>query len=89
MNKERRKQIDEAIKLLEQAKPLIEDATSMIETAKDEERDFYDNMPENMQSGDKGQAADAAADALEEVHTSLDEFNIDDMVTKLNEAQDG
>ncbi len=67
MNAARRKE-------LEKARVLIAEARDIISTAAEEERDYYDNMPENMQSGDKGNRADEAATALEEVDGELDEL---------------
>ncbi len=87
MNKNRRAEINKAIALLEQIKGPLEDAKSIIESAADEEREYYDNMPENMQSGERGEQASAAADALEEVKYAFDEVDIDDLIGKPNEAQ--
>lgn len=44
---------------------LITDAFSEIESLGSEMRDWYDGMPENFQSGDKGEAVNNAADSLE------------------------
>ncbi len=51
----------------------IEEIKSEAETLASEERDYYDNMPESLQQGEKGEAASAAADALESVEGSLQE----------------
>lgn len=59
MNKARRKEIARAVALLEEAK-------TVLETAESDERDYFDAMPESFQQGDKGTAAEAAADALQE-----------------------
>jgi len=68
MNDERRKNIAKARDLLTEARVLIE-------TARDEEQEYYDNMPESFQSGDKGEKASAAADALGEVASELEDFD--------------
>lgn len=39
---------------------------------RDEEQEYYHNMPENMQGGDKGQKAEENAAALE---TAVDNLN--------------
>lgn len=88
MNAARRKALDTAIGLLQEAEAKLDEAKSIIETAKDEEREYYDNMPESLQSGDKGSAAETAADALDEVHNTLDELDISDLVGKIEEARD-
>jgi hypothetical protein len=65
MNKLRRKD-------LEKARALIDEARSIIETAAEEERDYYDNMPEAIQASERGEVADEAVTALEEAMESLD-----------------
>lgn len=64
MNDTRRKLINEAI-------DKIEAALTDLQQARDEERDYFDNMPENMQSGEKGEKAQEDADTLE---TACDEI---------------
>lgn len=66
MNAERRKKISVLVGQLSE----IKDA---IETLKDEEQEYYDNMPESFQNGDKGEAATTAIDQLEQADTSLQE----------------
>ena len=57
MNKERRTKLKDLI-------GRIEELQSEIETLKDEEDDYFSNMPESLQQGEKGQAAEAAVEAL-------------------------
>ena len=66
MNKDRRKQIDEAIAELDHLKEVFENI-------RDEEQEYYDNMPENLQGGEKGEQADAAISSLEDVISSIEE----------------
>ncbi len=75
MNDARRKE-------LERARVLIAEARDILDTAATEERDYYDNMPENMQGGDKGTKADEVADTLEEVTSDIDE-----MLGKIEECE--
>jgi len=75
MNAERRK-------ILAQAQQLIEEAQSLVEQAAGEERDYYDNMPEGLQAGERGERADEVATLLEE----LDE-NLSEAIGTLSEAQ--
>jgi len=74
VNKERRSTIKRA---LEQ----IGDARATIETATEEERDYYDNMPESIRDGSKGDevldtitAMETAITELEEAEAVLEEF---------------
>lgn len=64
MNAARRKAIAESVVLLEQAQEALDAAAN-------EERDYYDSMPESIQGGEKGQKAEEAADALAEVAQDL------------------
>ena len=66
MNKKDRAQLAKATELLEQAKSIIEDLAVS-------EREKYDNMPESLQQGERGEAMSAAADALEEAQTGMEE----------------
>jgi len=87
MNKNRRKQLDAVVKLLnalEEAKQAVVEA---LEEPKGDEREYYDSMPESFQSGEKGSAADAAATLLEEVYDELEAFDIADLIGKVEEAQ--
>ena len=66
MNKVRRKTIEEIIASLESLK---ED----IQAVYDEEEEYRDNMPENLQSSEKYETADNAVEALDSAMSSLDE----------------
>ena len=46
---------------------LVGDANSMVEELAGEVRDWYDNLPESFQSGEKGDALSEAADTLESI----------------------
>lgn len=48
MNKARRKE-------LEKAKDLLEQAQSIIEAVQEEEQEAFDNMPEGLQSSERGE----------------------------------
>lgn len=74
MNKERRKQLDKAIAMLDEAK-------SIIESVRDEEQDAFDNMPESLQAGERGEKMESAISLMDEV---IDE--IDSSLDNLNEA---
>jgi hypothetical protein len=67
MNEARRKDIAKAVGLIEEAK-------SILEQARGDEYDYFDNMPESFQSGEKGERASEAADALQEAVDACDEI---------------
>lgn len=66
MNKSRRQEIERAMTMLDEAKGILE-------ACRDEEQDYFDNMPESFQSGDKGQAAENAVALLEDIISNLDD----------------
>lgn len=66
MNKSRRDQIAKIKEALEELRGKIEDLQS-------EEQDAFDAMPESLQQSDRGQASEAAAEALQSAYDSADE----------------
>ncbi len=74
MNKDRRKQIDEALALLERAQGLIEEIH-------DDESEAYEGLPESLQNGDRGQVMQEAIDNLSEARDGLD-----DLMDRLRDA---
>lgn len=84
MNNARRKEIQSALKVVLDGRIEndLEEAKSNIETARDDEQEYYDNMPEGLQGSEKGERAQSAIDALEEILSKLD-----DMIEALGEIQ--
>lgn len=66
MNADRRARI---LKLAAQ----LSDIKSQIETLAEEEREAFENLPENLQASDKGQASETAATWLEDAASALDD----------------
>lgn len=66
MNAQRRKSIQEVIDQLT-------DLQSTVENLKDEEQEAYDNLPENLQGSERGEAMSEAADNLDSAYNSIDE----------------
>ena len=64
MNKQDHKELTQAITLLGEVSLIIE---SLAES----EREKYDNMPDGLRAGERGQAMSDAADALEEARDYL------------------
>lgn len=58
MNKERRKQIEDA-------KLLLDNALGILNVVKDAEEEAYEAMPESLKSGESGDKCQAAIDALD------------------------
>lgn len=66
MNKIRRKQINEIIDALEIA-------MSSIESVRDDEQEYLDNIPENLQGSDRYSIAEDAVDNLDNAYDSIQE----------------
>lgn len=75
MNKQRRKDIEKATALLEQAREIID-------TAQEEEQESYDNLPESIQDSERGEAMYTNIDTLQ---TASD--NIGDALDTLEEIE--
>lgn len=88
MNKDRRKQIAEVIKSLETVKEDISALAADVETIREEEQEYFDNMPESFQMGEKGEKAEAAIDALDSAHSDLEDIDFEDITQYLETAQE-
>jgi len=66
MNKTRRKAIEALASQIEELK-------EQLTTIQEEETEYYDNMPESFQGGEKGELSQAAIDSLESAAGSLEE----------------
>lgn len=73
MNKARRKEIERAIALMEQAREILEEV-------KDEEQNAFDNMPENLQSSERGETMEEYIYTLEEFIDNLDTDELQEIV---------
>lgn len=86
MNNARRKAITAAAAILEEARSKFEEALEAFRTVAEEEREAFDNMPESLQSSERGEQSSAAADALEEIVSDLEAFDFDDMAGRAETA---
>lgn len=88
MNKIRRKNIQEVINKLTALSCELENLVSDVESIQDEEIEYRDNMPENLQGSEKYEAADNACDSLESAKDALSDMkdSIDEIVSSLEEA---
>lgn len=66
MNKNRRKRLQEI-------KDTLLDLITDMEKIRDEEQEAYENMPESVQSGEKGEKMDAAIENMDAACSSLEE----------------
>ena len=84
MNKATRKVLSGLMADAEKITSMIEDLKSQLETIRDEEQGKFDNMPEGLQEGDKGEAMTSAIEAIEAAIEKCDGF--DDIASDLDNA---
>jgi hypothetical protein len=88
MNNQRRKDIQKLIVKLEDLEALKNEIQETLEGIRDEEQEYYDNMPENLQGSDRGYAAEEAANNLTEALGRLEELDISELTSYLDAAQE-
>lgn len=74
MNKQRRKLLQEQLDKLEEIR-------EQIEFLKDEEQEYVDNMPDNLQGSERHESAEAMVSNLEEAVS-----NIEEAISQITEA---
>lgn len=87
MNQAQRKVIAEKLNQLINLKEQIEQIGSELRTIAEEEQEKYDNMPEGLQGGDKGQAIETAAQTLDEAAGYAEEGNAGEAITALESLE--
>ena len=81
MNALRRKQLQAILDQIENLKSEIDSVSSDLETLKDEEVEYFNNIPENFQSSERYERAETSSSALEEAYD-----NLYDMISQLEEV---
>ena len=66
MNKDRRKQIEHLISTIQALASSLEEAMTEVKALRDDEQEYFDNMPESFQQGEKGQLAEEAVSNLDD-----------------------
>lgn len=89
MNKQRRKELSDALTLLNEAQDKIEEAESIVDSCYDEECEYRDNIPENLQESDKYYNADAACENLDNANDLLSTIRdyLSDCINSIEAAQ--
>ena len=87
MNADRRKRIEKLnVEVREKLAALIDDIRNEADSIKDEEQEAFDNLPESLQSGEKGDAMQESISRLEDAVSSLESIDLDEIATALEEA---
>jgi flagellar biosynthesis chaperone FliJ len=86
MNRERRKQLREAGSDIQTALEMVANIRETMETIQRDEEDYMYNMPENLQSGIRYQAAEETVEDLEHVLSDLEDCadTLEDAITMLD-----
>lgn len=74
---------DERRKLLQEAVNKIEEARTLIEIARDDELAAFDNLPEGLKSGSRGEKMEEAISKMDDVIS-----DIENSIDALNEASE-
>ena len=87
MNADRRKRIEElTVEVREKLAGLIDDIRNEAESIKDEEQEAFDNLPESLQSGEKGDAMQESISRLEDAVSSIESIYLDEIASALEDA---
>lgn len=87
MNAQRRKALADLMDRLTPLAATITDIKDALESIRDEEQDSFDNMPEGLQQSDRGQASEEAISTLDSAIDDLENFDIDNIVSSIDEAR--
>lgn len=74
MNNARRKQLELVQVKISFLIEKVEEIRGELESIRDDEQEYRDNMPDSLADGDKGQRADEAIAALEELISEFEDF---------------
>jgi len=86
VNNPRRKDIQSISDKLGDLEALLSEIKDAIESVKDEEQEYYDNMPEGLQGSDRGYAAEAAISNLEDAISMMEDLDVDSIRSSLDTA---
>lgn len=86
MNNTRRKDISDIITKLADLEALKSEIQEALENVRDEEQEYYDNMPEGLQGSDRGYAAESAISNLEDAISMLEDLDVDSITSSLETA---
>jgi len=89
MNDSRRKAIKEIQEKIRLSFEALSNAKDELEAIRDDEQDYADNMPENMQSGERYAVAENAISELDDAISNLDDLTDEEIIEHLDCAISG
>lgn len=87
MNNVRRKQIDKVLSEIEILRGAFDDLKEAVGEIRDEEQEYLDNIPENLQASERYELAEEAVSNLDSAYDLLDELDFDELTSYLEEAK--
>ncbi len=79
--------VQKAVVVLTKLRDEAEQIKADVQSITEEEQETYDNMPESLQSGERGQASCDALDKLSEADSALDE--LEDKIQEIHDTIEG
>lgn len=86
MNAQRRKAIKELVEQITAAFDRLIELREQVDTLLIEEDEAFENLPRSLQDSERGQAIQAAIEALETASTCLDALDSDSIISSLEDA---
>jgi len=88
MNKQQREDLAKIHKRLDDVKTELDQLKGLIETEQEAEQEKFDNIPEGLQQGEKGQKIEEGASELQTAVDGLDNIinELDDVLTAVDNA---
>lgn len=87
MNNVRRKQIDKVLSGIEILRDAFDSIKEAVGEIRDEEQEYLDNIPENLQASERYELAEEAVSNLDSAYDLLDELDFDELTSYLEEAK--
>ncbi|ACB28235.1 hypothetical protein [Methylobacterium radiotolerans] len=86
MNNDRRDAITKIIERISEMQAMAASIREEVETIRDEEQEYFDNMPEGLANSERGEKAENAIDQLNQVIDDLESLGENDFAHCLTEA---
>ena len=85
MNRERRRKLKLVLSCVEQLTSIIEDINDRLQDIIDEEEEAINNLPENMQSGERAQKMNETIMELQDIQDAFDDLDIPTLYKRIEE----
>lgn len=86
MNKDRRKALSDLVDRIGLMSGMRDDIVSELEALKQEEQEYFDNMPESLQGDDKGRLVEQSISSMDDAINELESMQFDDAINNIESA---